>query len=291
MKALAPIDTRDLLAPLHAELIELLRGLSKEAWNRPTVAGDWRVRDVAAHLLDGQLRTVSSFRDAHLPPPDRPIDSYEDLVGFLDHLNASWVAVARRLSERVITDLLAWVGPEAAAALASLPLHEPALFSVAWAGEGKSTNWMHVGREFTEWWHHQAQIREAVGAPPFFDPRWFQPLLDVSMRVLPTAYRSVQAETGATLAVEVDGSGVGWALVRSAGRWELFEGSPQRFDARIDLDPETAWKTLYHALDPQTARSRARVVGDESLAAPFFAARSVMVATVAAPRNLDRRPR
>jgi hypothetical protein len=47
MPALEPLPPRyvaDLFAPLHAELITLLRGLSAEDWERPTVAGAWRVR-------------------------------------------------------------------------------------------------------------------------------------------------------------------------------------------------------------------------------------------------------
>jgi hypothetical protein len=70
MEPLTPVDTRELFAPLHAELIGLLRGLSDADWERPTVAGAWRVRDVAAHLLDGDLRKLSAGRDGHQMPPD-----------------------------------------------------------------------------------------------------------------------------------------------------------------------------------------------------------------------------
>ena len=40
---------------MHSALIELLRGLPDDAWNLPVGAGEWTVRDVAAHLLDGDL--------------------------------------------------------------------------------------------------------------------------------------------------------------------------------------------------------------------------------------------
>ncbi|NOT45466.1 MAG: hypothetical protein HOP14_12765 [Acidobacteria bacterium] len=73
LQPLAPTYTADLLAPLHDELVQLLRGLPPEAWDRPTVAGAWRVRDVVAHLLDGQLRTLSALRDGHLPAPDATV--------------------------------------------------------------------------------------------------------------------------------------------------------------------------------------------------------------------------
>lgn len=79
----APIHTAHLVAPLHRELMTLLRGLSPDDWLRPTVAGDWRVRDVAAHLL---------------------------VVDWINHLNATGVETSRRLSTRVLTDLLDLTG-------------------------------------------------------------------------------------------------------------------------------------------------------------------------------------
>lgn len=278
MQQLAPTYTADLLAPLHQELVRLLRGLEDDDWQQATVAGAWRVRDVAAHLLDGQLRTLSALRDDHVAAPDQPIDGYGDLVRFLDRLNDEWIVAARRLSPRVLTDLLAGVGPEAAKTLAALPPHEPARFAVAWAGERESENWMHVGREYTEWWHHQMQIRDAVGAPALFGERWLRPLLELSVRALPHAYRAIEAEPGTALVVQVEGPGGGtWSLVRKEPTWMLQTGGRQAPTASIRLDPDTAWKSLYHALDPAEARARAQVEGDERLAAPFFEARSAMV--------------
>lgn len=64
------IETASLYDPLHGTLVDLLRGLEPDDWSRPTVAGGWRVRDVAAHPLDGQLRRLSFHRDGHpMPPP------------------------------------------------------------------------------------------------------------------------------------------------------------------------------------------------------------------------------
>ena len=71
MEPLEPCYTANLFRPLSKQLVTLLRGLAPADWDRPTLAGAWRVRDVAAHLLDGQLRRISVQRDAHLIPPDR----------------------------------------------------------------------------------------------------------------------------------------------------------------------------------------------------------------------------
>ena len=59
MRPLPPTYTTHLLAPIHAELVGLLRSLSPSQWLQPTGAGQWRVRDVVAHLLDGDLRRLS----------------------------------------------------------------------------------------------------------------------------------------------------------------------------------------------------------------------------------------
>ena len=65
--------------------------------------------------------------------------------------------------------------------------------SVAWAGEKHSINWFHIAREFTEKWHHQQQIRDAVGKPGIMTKEFFYPVMDTFMRGMPHRYRDVQA--------------------------------------------------------------------------------------------------
>ena len=278
MQPLTPIYTADLFPPLHGELIDLLRGLAPADWERPTVAGDWRVRDVAAHLLDVDLRKLSVSRDGFLAPPDEPIGGYGDLVRFLNRLNADWVAAARRLSPRALVDLLAVTGPAVSELIAALPPHEPALFSVAWAGESQSENWFDIGRDYTERWHHQMQIRDAVGAPLLLARRWLQPLLDLSVRALPRAYESVTAEDGTAVVFEVTGEeGEVWSLIREAGDWRVWRGTAPKPAVTVRADPDTAWRMLYNALPPAVAREKVLVHGDATLAAPLLSTRSVMV--------------
>jgi hypothetical protein len=62
MEPLSPVYTADLFPPLHQELLALLRGLTPADWERPTVAGSWRVRDVASEK-------VSIAGDARLAAP------------------------------------------------------------------------------------------------------------------------------------------------------------------------------------------------------------------------------
>jgi len=98
MEPLTPIYTAHLFAPLHDELVELLEGFAPSDWMRPTLAGAWRVRDVVAHLVEGDLRRLSVGRDGHRIDPGRTIDGYGDLVSFLNQLNAQWVDAAQRFS-------------------------------------------------------------------------------------------------------------------------------------------------------------------------------------------------
>src|SRR5262245_50499165 len=103
LTAMTPVYTAELFEPLHAALLELLRGLSSDDCERPCV-GRWTVRDVVAHLLDGDFRKLSLARDRHSLTLARPVRSYEDLVALINDLNASGVAHGQRFSTRMMTD-------------------------------------------------------------------------------------------------------------------------------------------------------------------------------------------
>jgi hypothetical protein len=244
------------------------------------MARRWTVKDIAAHLLDTDLRRLSLHRDGHRPAPPGNVtaESYQDLVAFINQLNASWADVAKRLSPRVIVDLLEWSGPQVAELFASLDPEAPAPISVAWAGEERSANWMDTGREYTEKWHHQAQIRDAVGAPGLTSRRWLGPVIELSMYALPHALRDTGACEGCALEVKIEGeAGGAWHVVREAGAWKLREGETHDAAARVSLDVETAWRLFFNALDDEEAARRVSAERDESLCVAFIKVRSVMV--------------
>lgn len=276
---LVPVDTRALFRPVSTSLVALLRGLSDTDWTRPTAAGTWVVRDVVAHLIDSTLRRLSFHRDGMTPPsPPDAISSERDFVDFINALNAQWVSTAKRLSPRVLTDLYERASSDGADWFESLSLDAPALFPVSWAGEQASAGWFDIGREFTELWHHQQQIRMAVGADSLPDPRYLGAVIDVAVRVLPHAFRDVPAEPGQTVMLDITGSSGGqWTLSRGSQQWSLSRGEPPTATARIRLDEEAAWKLLFNAL-PKAAAARAlHIEGPAHLAAPLLRARSVIV--------------
>lgn len=272
------IDTAPLFRPLLRELVGLLEDLEPADWLRPTVAGDWRVRDVVSHLIDGDLRRISAQRDDHRPPPPaQPIDSHRQLVAFLNELNRDWIRAFDRLSPRVLLELVRTTGAACAEVLERVDPVSRALYPVAWAGESESLAWMDVGREFTEKWHHQQQIRDAVGAPLLLDERWTDPLFRLSILALPRAYSEVAAAEGTCVEVGIEGPGGGtWSLVAVGHGWELREGTHDPAHARVRLSPDEAWRLFYNALTPEQ-QARIQVDGDDDLAKPLLAARSVMV--------------
>jgi hypothetical protein len=252
--------------------------LPAPAWSRPTLARQWTVHDIAAHLLDGDLRKVSASRDGQQLTPDRPLRSPRDLVDWLNGLNASGVQTFGRLSPRLLVDLLGVAGGWVVNLLQALPPHGSSLYPVAWAGEARSENWMDIGREYTERWHHQMQIRDAVGAELLLEPKWLDPLLDLSLRALPPVYAGCEASDGAALTIEVTAQmNAAWTLRREHRAWILYRGQSVAPTARITIDADVIWRVLYNAITAAEARRRAAVEGDDRLVAPFFAARSVMV--------------
>jgi uncharacterized protein (TIGR03083 family) len=271
------IDTAPLFRPLLGELLAVLRGLSDADWTRPTVAAEWRVRDVAAHLLDGDLRRLAASRDGHrlaITPPR----SEAEVSALVNGLNADGISYARRLSPRLIVDLLEMTGGWVADLFASLPPDGPATFAVSWAGEQTSRNWMDIGRDYTERWHHQMQIRDAVGVPRLLEPRWMLPFLDISAHALPHAYRDVSAPPSTTVTFQVTGAtAAAWSVVREGDGWLLVRGGTRRAQALVTADADDAWRLLYNALTPRQVVDRVRVEGDLTLADTLLRARAVVL--------------
>ena len=279
MHPVEPVLTAHLFPGLHASLMELLDGMQEDDWARPTAAGTWQVRDVAAHLLDGNIRQISFRRDGLVPlDPEFPIRSYADLVGFIDRLNASWVKAFERASPRVLRELLDVTGPAVSEIFAGLDPFGQALFGVAWAGEMSSTNWFDTAREFTERWHHQQQMRDAVGAEDIARREWLYPVLDTFFRGLPHAYREAVAADGQSIVFDIGGqAGGSWTLRREDAGWQLYTGAPTTgFAARVQTDQDTAWRLLTKGMKPEQARPRVTIDGPDALRTPFLQMLAIM---------------
>ena len=263
-----PIETVQLFQVLDKLLIALLQSLTREEWNAPTIAKLWSVKDIAAHLLDTQLRGISILRDHHFGDPPPSIQSYGDLVTYLNQLNMNWTSAFRRISPPLLIELLETTGTQFRQELEKLPPFDTAVFAVSWAGVERSANWFHIAREYTERFIHQQQIREAVGKQALFTRELFYPFIDTFMQGLPYTYRNLEAATGTQVTVKINTEiGGEWQLVKK-DNWELTPPLQNTTSqATISLDPDTAWKLFSKGISPAQAIDQVKIEGDRRLGA------------------------
>lgn len=260
-----PILVCGLFPELRAKLLGLLGGLSAAEWNLPTSAAMWSVKDIALHLLAGDIGILSRQRDG-FSPPSAALETWDDLVKFINALNQSWIEAARRLSTRVLCDLLAHLGPQVETYFASL---DPFAMgdSVSWAGSGPARAWLDIAREYTERWHHQQQIRDAAGRSGLYETRLFAPVLETFVRVLPHTFRSVDAATGTRVQLIIEGAAGGqWCVRKTSADWELLLGADSNAAAQVAIASEDAWKIFTRGLRGDEARKRVRMEGNPKLA-------------------------
>jgi uncharacterized protein (TIGR03083 family) len=267
MNPVEPIILTDRFAELQAELLNVLWTLEPEDWYKPTVCGSWVVKDVAAHILDTQIRRLASHRD-QIPAIkyDKPIEGFDGLLNHINDINAVWVQAAARISPPLLVNFLAITGDEVGQFLATLDPFEKARASVAWAGESESLQWFDTAREYTEWWIHQQQIRDAVGRLLLTDYRLVYPVLDTFMRAMPYTYRDVDAPDGTSIWVCITGEAGGdWTLMRDEGKWQLYAGHLTNPTARVQMEQDVAWRVFTKGMDFDSARKRVQITGDKAL--------------------------
>jgi uncharacterized protein (TIGR03083 family) len=325
-----PIHTNHLFRPLAGKLIALLRWLPPDSWDRPTCYPNWTVHDIAAHLLQTGVSRLSRQRDGYPPPesvPNRHFSNgpsrgttpsggagarhrepngFDSISNHIDRSNTEWTNLLAGVSPAVITELLTVSEMALARFLAGLAKEGEAPIPVAWAGESESQIWFDTAREFTERWHHQQQIREAVGAPPLTQPRFLRPVLRTLIRGVPFWYRDIPASTGETVLIKITGaSGGSWTLCRDQENWCLRDGEPDercQTDARdageptaartsadattpgattaaatVSMSEDTAWRFLTRTISAEIAEPRIDFGGNDELSRPFLKVLAIMV--------------
>jgi len=266
IRNLDPILCAPLLRRVDARLLELLSALDSADWDVQTVSPAWKVRDVAAHLLDTALRKLSLVRDGCWVETVA-VRSPQDVVELVNRLNREGVIVYRRLSPPVLIDMMRVVCDQFATFHESLDPFAPAVFNVSWAGEATSLNWFDTARELTERWHHQQQIRLATNRLGIMTPELYHPVLDCFLRGLPHVHRNVDAPPGTTLLVEVSGEcGGDWFLHRGPGSWSLVKELIGEVTSRVTIPQALAWRLFTKGVDRKSARAQIQIAGNEELA-------------------------
>ncbi len=261
----APIFCAHLLRRVDQELLDLLRSLAPDEWQLQTTAPRWKVRDVAAHLLDTALRKLSVVRDSCYVESVE-IRSPQDVIALVNRLNREGVTVYRRLSPPVLIELLELACEQSARFHEALDPFAPAAFAVSWAGEEKSRNWFDTARVLTERWHHQQQIRLATNRPGILVPELYHPVLDCFVRGLPYLYRDVDAPAGTALLLEISGEcGGEWVLSRGATGWNFVNPAVGELASQVTIPQELAWRIFTRGIDPESARAQIKIAGDPHL--------------------------
>jgi uncharacterized protein (TIGR03083 family) len=272
VQPIAPVFVTELFPEVDRHLVEMLRGLTAKQWDVPTVCAGWSVKDVALHLLGGDLGNLSRRRDgltnslAAYAPPGADFSENATLVAALGRWNEDWVEATRRLSPRVICELFPAILAATHAYYGSL---DPLALggAVSWAGPGPAPVWLDIAREYTEHWAHQAQIRDALGLPALQGWRLYAPVLAAYMHALPHTLRDLAAPEGTTLRVVITGEAGGeWLAVRQGAAWILGIDPARPAQATATLNQDSAWRLFTRGLSDDAAERAVRVEGNADLA-------------------------
>ena len=269
LQPLSKVDLRHLLYEVNLKLFDLLGDLTPEQWQLPTVCGPWTVKDVVAHLWGGDMGRLSAGRDGYFRP-NVPINSYAELVSWIDQQNAQWVESTQRLSPKLLLNFITDSNQQLYHYLLDCDLDAPSI-GVAWAGEMSSPLWFDIGREYTEKWMHFQHVCEAVGSDEATKSKWMHPALDIFMRGMPHAYRDSAAASGTQIQVNISGdAGGSWVLQSQNDSWQLFTGASTHASTTVSLTQDTAWRLFTNGLSAEKANPLIQIDGEQSLGLPFL---------------------
>ena len=264
----AVVDTRPEFEQERDALLALLAELPDERWASATSAGTWLVKDIALHLLDGDLTRLSAGRDGDSTGLLPNTGSDAEFAKLLAAKNERWLLATRYLSARVTRDLLTSSTAQLVIWTRAADLRAPK--RVTWASDEPVPCWLDLARELTETWVHHQQIRHAVGLCT--DSTRLPTVLRTFAWALPHHYR-VHAPIGTQVEVDLDSGGV-WSLTSSgAGQWSLESSSGSAGAASVRFTGEAAWRSFVgqHLPDNEVTTS-----GPRTLTEPVLQVRAII---------------
>ena len=252
----------------------LLAGLQGADWERPSPCPGWTVLGLCCHLVGDDLGLLARERDGHYGTPG-PAGSEAGFAAWLDDLQADWVRAARRLSPRLVTDLLRWAGPQITAMFAGQDVRARTV-SVSWAWSDLVPAWLGQAREVSEYWIHRQQILQALGRPSDLRADLAGPVLDGLRWAYPYRLAQAPASSGDTVSIAVTGPlSRTWHLVATDAGWE-FAGQPgPRVTATLAMNTEQAWRLLTNNL-PAAMQADLAVSGDDAITALLLRTRAII---------------
>jgi len=258
-----PIIVSELFPILLNELVSLLRNLSKTDWELPTACSSWSVKDVALHLLGGDIGILSWRRDGYSTSDS--INSWDHLVNLVNEQNERWIESARRMSPELIMGLLKFTGEQVIEYFQSL---DPFVMggAVNWVSPDPAPVWLDLAREYTERWHHQQHIRDSVGKPGLKEQKFLAPVIDTFILALPRTFKNIQAENGTSIGIGITGSRrKHWTLSNTLGEWQLFEGRGGDDQVTVVIEDDVAWRIFTNELSAAEAKELVQIKGNVQL--------------------------
>ncbi len=273
------IDTRPLFGDVTEKLLLLLNSLTEEQWYCSTCYPDWKVKDIVAHLLQTGISRLSIQRDAIFKGNEQRSISFSDLSEMIDQNNSIWSDAFSTVSPRVLMDLVTTIEQQLAEYIRTQDLMIDACFPVTWSGQNISENWFDIAREYTERWHHQQQIREAVQAPSLYEKKYFQPVIHTLIHAVPYWYSDQQADNGTRISIRINGeSGGNWILIRQMDSWQLNEDDRSLNTQNvIELSEDIAWRFLTRSIPVIEAENKIKFSDDSELLRHFLKVRAIMI--------------
>jgi len=260
-----PVIVSQLFPELLEELLDLLGGLSKDEWDTATICTPWTVKDISLHLLGSDIGNLSWKRDGCSVFTE--IESFAHFVELINQHNARWVESTQHFSPELLIEMLNFIGEQVTEHFQSLDPFELGV-PVDWVGPDPALIWLDLAREYTERWHHQQHIRDAVGKPGLKDARFLGPILDAFILALPKTFRDVIAEADTAIQISTTGAVKrDWILKYHASEWWLYEGDVDMPQASVSIPDDIAWRIFTKGIPIENAIQQVRLSGNLDLAA------------------------
>ena len=191
---------------------------------------------------------------------------HEDLGAFINRINDEWVRATARLGPTVLQRLLDQSTSEVITFRNAADLDEPG-DPVTWVSPLPAPVWLDCARDFTKYWLHYQQIREAVGRADPEEDDWTHEVLDILLRAMPLTLGDASADGPSRFGVHVNGAGGGWWVwCRRGSSWV-----PAHADGRPDTglrfeDARDLWRLSARMISPADATAIVTTSGDSDLA-------------------------
>jgi uncharacterized protein (TIGR03083 family) len=272
-----PRDYGGLFAVERDRLTELLAGLQAPDWERPSPCPGWTVLGLCCHLVGDDLGLLARNRDGFLGTP-APSGSEAEFAAWLDELQAEWVCAARRLSPRLVTDLLRWAGPQITVMFGGEDVRARTA-SVSWAGPDLVPAWLGQARELSEYWIHRQQILQALGRPSDLRADLAGPVLDALRWAYPYRLATAAARPGDTVSISVTGPlARTWHLVVTQTGWQFGDQPGPRLAGSLAMNAEQAWRLLTNNM-AAAGQADLTVSGDDAITAILLRTRAIIGAS------------